>query len=49
MIIAIIYIFRIKKNCQNLGNYIKGFNEYNLFKQNKVDNENIELYKLLAK
>jgi len=48
MIIAFIYIFRFKKNCQNLENS-KGFNEYNLFKRNNINNESIEFDKLLQK
>ena len=48
MIIAIIYIFRIKKNCQNLENS-KGFNEWKVSKENRTNNEQLELYKLFAK
>ena len=45
MIIAFIYIFRYKKNYQNY----KGFNEWSLFQQNKINNKNIEFNKLLQK
>ena len=51
MIIAIIYIFRFKNNNQNLGNYIKEFNnnQWKLSKENITNNQQLELYKLLAK